>query len=222
MLEAISFNSRSRVGSDGLFFGKIQAERTVSIRAPAWGATYCKRNGILTGRVSIRAPAWGATPHPAGCYGVCRFQFALPRGERQKLLNWRRKQKKFQFALPRGERHPTSQSAARTNRVSIRAPAWGATEHPLKFHIVATVSIRAPAWGATHRQRKPPRRGHRFNSRSRVGSDNHPPRDCISRARFNSRSRVGSDAGLDVMYFFSGSFNSRSRVGSDLLATAST
>ena len=41
------------------------------------------------------------------------------------------------------------QTIDRLNRVSIRAPAWGATEGcPLDKHR-ADVSIRAPAWGAT-------------------------------------------------------------------------
>ena len=54
--------------------------------------------------------------------------------------------------------------------VSIRAPAWGATQvMPCGFGRTK-VSIRAPAWGATSVVYPPRRRGG-FNSRSRVGSD---------------------------------------------------
>ena len=44
--------------------GQPQTAEWVSIRAPAWGATYrqpCRPN---LAEVSIRAPAWGATAPP--------------------------------------------------------------------------------------------------------------------------------------------------------------
>ena len=102
-----SFNSRSRVGSDPAL-GDVTALKTVSIRAPAWGATHMTRQHALQRTVSIRAPAWGAT-HLARLFrDDAVFQFALPRGERRMnhivdcLLTV------FQFALPRGERHPAA------------------------------------------------------------------------------------------------------------------
>ena len=55
----------------------------VSIRAPAWGAT---RLLVLVGQfsiVSIRAPAWGATPSSITIVCSPEFQFALPHGERR-------------------------------------------------------------------------------------------------------------------------------------------
>ena len=81
MMRRTSFNSRSRMGSDG----RNQNDHrpyNVSIRAPAWGAT-----GLLSavgGRhlVSIRAPAWGATACLTSSPNIRRFQFALPHGER--------------------------------------------------------------------------------------------------------------------------------------------
>ena len=54
------FNSRSRVGSDGHY--QLVAEAV---------------------SVSIRAPAWGATHHRNNERGNKPFQFALPRGERR-------------------------------------------------------------------------------------------------------------------------------------------
>ena len=59
--------------------------------------------------------------------------------------------------------------------------------------MTARVSIRAPAWGATRRHGQHQRLRPRFNSRSRVGSD--MPYNASSGAiiSFNSRSRVGSD-----------------------------
>ena len=54
------FNPRSRVGSDQMLCA-VGAARSVSIHAPAWGATDYQRDGDLTIVVSIHAPAWGAT-----------------------------------------------------------------------------------------------------------------------------------------------------------------
>ena len=55
-----SFNSRSRVGSD-VQMPRLEPAITVSIRAPAWGATFVSSAVVIGGDVSIRAPAWGAT-----------------------------------------------------------------------------------------------------------------------------------------------------------------
>ena len=54
------FNSRSRVGSDGLD-DAIDTLLGVSIRAPAWGATTLHLPTNPKPKVSIRAPAWGET-----------------------------------------------------------------------------------------------------------------------------------------------------------------
>ena len=54
------FNPRPRVGGDikGL---KGSSKRTVSIHAPAWGATKQEFSAAIKEAVSIHAPAWGAT-----------------------------------------------------------------------------------------------------------------------------------------------------------------
>ena len=88
----------------------------------------------------------------------------------------------------------------RRSGVSIHAPAWGATAWVLLWRILAHVSIHAPAWGAT-RSMSCLSATARFQftlphgERLRKGPLHHLPR-----ARFNSRSRMGSDAlarGLD-------------------------
>ncbi len=56
------FNPRARVGRDG--GAKVQTgyPSQVSIHAPAWGATYIRRDvSRPLEQVSIHAPAWGAT-----------------------------------------------------------------------------------------------------------------------------------------------------------------
>ena len=98
------------------------------------------------------------------------FQFTRPRGARPTPPRFDRLVVQFQFTRPRGARlYPGS--AARVGKVSIHAPAWGATSPgcssfgrrsrfnsrarvgrdagALAVALVHEVSIHAPAWGAT-------------------------------------------------------------------------
>ena len=143
--------------------------RMVSIRAPAWGATSTRLAYFDNPKVSIRAPAWGAT----------------------RVFGGETRGKGFNSRSRVGS-DAIHGRPLRRQTVSIRAPAWGATSSPRNAGFHLGVSIRAPAWGATklliltgsaewfqfalprgerrhhlaHLQRLP-----RFNSRSRVGSD---------------------------------------------------
>ena len=105
------------------------------------------------------------------------FQSALPRGERPSpLSNWiSSRALAFQSALPRGERPAQHEPhrARRRSPVSIRAPAWGATQYAERDALerYVRVSIRAPAWGATLADGNRVLKLSRFNPRSRVGSD---------------------------------------------------
>ena len=145
-----------------------------------------------------------------------RFQFTLPRGERQRVVesplrftirfNSRSREGSdvvqadtlkeavaFQFTLPRGERPGRFAFLASANVVSIHAPARGAT----------FVYVRS-------------RKEHvSFNSRSREGSDVATSRTSFVISGFNSRSREGSDAKFLIATVNTCGFNSRSREGSD-------
>ena len=56
------------------------------------------------------------------------FQFTLPRGERQVGRGQDSPRRgEFQFTLPRGERPQPVRFLHIAHRVSIHAPAWGAT-----------------------------------------------------------------------------------------------
>ena len=68
------FNPRARVGRDGRAWAQVITFE-VSIRAPAWGATWSEgRHAVRKQGVSIRAPAWGATPPtPAPPGTACGF-----------------------------------------------------------------------------------------------------------------------------------------------------
>ena len=212
--EDVSFNSRSRMGSDTSSLG-----------------------GSLSLSVSIHAPAWGAT----------RAQVVLENALAE-----------FQFTLPHGERQGVQGRVRRRGQVSIHAPAWGATCASPHRQRLILVSIHASAWGAT---RSTPRRSRWlgcFNSRSRMGSDRtlkshitnrrvsihapawgatfafslnsttttfqftlphgerpHTTARPAPSSRFNSRSRMGSDGEGFCEISRGFGFNSRSRMGSD-------
>ena len=124
--------------------------RPVSIHAPAWGATcrHVRQRACL--RVSIHAPAWGATPaQPAAGTTAGRFQSTHPRGVRLALIMGLASINKFQSTHPRGVRPMRTNRFRRFFEVSIHAPAWGATG--------TSCPLRLPLCG--------------FNPRTRVGCD---------------------------------------------------
>ena len=134
LYQTLSFNSRSRVGSDDL-----------------------RRRHALLVIVSIHAPAWGATPLPAIPSATRSFQFTLPRGERLGALELAFIVAGVSIHAPAwGATHRPRQRGLRLS-VSIHAPAWGATTVANLATIIEAVSIHAPAWGATGVPCKPPR-----------------------------------------------------------------
>jgi len=123
----------------------------------------------------------------------------------------------FQSTPPRGGRRRSARIAGLGGRVSIHAPAWGATHTAISCLSAGTVSIHAPAWGATHRPPRPRTSPRRFNPRPRVGGDVEGGKVVPDRSRFNPRPRVGGDppAGGNPTGG-RGGFNPRPRVGGDL------
>ena len=127
---------------------------------------------VLYHVVSIHAPAWGAT---ADAYAyelhINRFNPRARVGRDVTPAPTTSKPPAFQSTRPRGARLALSQSLLQACRVSIHAPAWGATASvyaalvPLRFQSTRPrgarpsctvtadrwghVSIHAPAWGAT-------------------------------------------------------------------------
>jgi len=55
----------------------------------------------------------------------------------------------FQSTRPHGARPFDYSKIRKSNKVSIHAPAWGATYFPEQIFKRFAVSIHAPAWGAT-------------------------------------------------------------------------
>ena len=109
-----------------------RARRTVSIHAPARGATKEGAKPPLHPVVSIHAPARGATKSTPVCVHADRFQFTRPRGARPILAFIGIFNEEFQFTRPRGARPAPSATDLALVLVSIHAPARGAT--PLVVH----------------------------------------------------------------------------------------
>ncbi len=188
-----SFNPRARVGRDQRFRQVVEQRFEFQSTRPR-GA----RRGMCCGKywrhtVSIHAPAWGATEVDRIFLVGRQFQSTRPRGARPQIALVTANGLTFQSTRPRGARllgrTEAIGEAARFNprarvgrdvakrgiraytEVSIHAPAWGATaplpEGGLVLMFQSTrprgarrlplwtqkrfpsVSIHAPAWGAT-------------------------------------------------------------------------
>ena len=186
----------------------------ISIRAPARGATTVSvcaefsgsnfnprsREGSdidwvsnpLCNAISIRTPARGATRTWTRLPRLCRFQSALPRGERLACVGNLTKSckisirapargatytptqhlssKLFQSALPRGERHDRRAGDDRSKAISIRAPARGATMRYWQQSKTIIFQSALPRGERPRRWRQQSSRQN-FNPRSREGSD---------------------------------------------------
>ena len=125
-----SFNPRPRTGGDAIQCAASAGRQRVSIHAPARGAT-------------------SAADQHRGMSGV--FQSTPPHGGRPSAVPLRSIARRFN-PRPRtgGDIRPLERVAA-PSRVSIHAPARGATVEPLAMSLSARVSIHAPARGATDR-----------------------------------------------------------------------
>ena len=135
------------------------------------------RRGHLQGllylkRVSIHAPARGATPSLRGSSAPGKlFQSTPPRGGRQSRTLATVISILFQSTPPRGGRPLKHPMAWRDQRVSIHAPARGATPHVSRL----------------------PRLWICFNPRPRAGGDAATATAKTARASFNPRPRAGGD-----------------------------
>ena len=146
-------------------------DSSISIHAPAWGATlYMAHNAIASG-ISIHAPAWGATAQAMKLYGLMQISIHAPA--------W--------GATPSGWMLGLVQP------ISIHAPAWGATTALFNGSTDAAISIHAPAWGATKRLSSGPFRCLYFNPRTRMGCDHCFPYKYNRTPHFNPRTRMGCD-----------------------------
>ena len=189
----------------------------VSIHAPAWGATDWRTPGVID-------PDLGFNPRPRVGGDVTAAQQhepssgfnPRPRVGGDGTSDAARVTSRRFNPRPRvgGDRSPFMISKAR--RVSIHAPAWGATRRCYRsirsrmFQStpprggrpvwsddstpIPTVSIHAPAWGATRRVLRRRQLASGFNPRPRVGGDAVVGCSRELSTSFNPRPRVGGDS----------------------------
>ena len=125
--------------------------RVISIHAPAWGATHLPDQHRHKLKISIHAPAWGATSstHRRAFAGT-EFQSTHPRGVRPCSPTRRATRSTHFNPRTRVGCDPLSKSSGLSRcRISIHAPAWGATKAKTLLELLLIISIHAPAWGAT-------------------------------------------------------------------------
>ena len=151
---------------NGLF-----AKISVSIHAPAWGATELAASSRRLLAVSIHAPAWGATYYNCSYIRLFRVSIHAPA--------W-------------GATHGRAQCVLQYE-VSIHAPAWGATQWHVHGHTRRSGFNPRARVGRDKLKCTSFFLDVSFNPRARVGRDTG--RRCRSPARrcFNPRARVGRD-----------------------------
>jgi hypothetical protein len=146
-----SWASTPYYAMQGCSCSPVYLASTVSIHAPARGATHRIVGGLLRHLVSIHAPARGATkrsvhngksyrsfnPRPRAGGDASRslkgkaleaFQSTPPRGGRLQRIIDTGAYFEFQSTPPRGGRRRTSRNRKEGRSVSIHAPARGATD----------------------------------------------------------------------------------------------
>ncbi len=164
------FNPRARTGRDQLHRTRGHWSTRFNPRARTGRDQRVERVGHRVG-VSIHAPARGATmpaitrvstdmfqsTRPHGARLLCRaapgrlywFQSTRPHGARRVLHSANTPQPRVSIHAPaRGATIPAAHSASGC-AVSIHAPARGATQRVLERRVQRQVSIHAPARGAT-------------------------------------------------------------------------
>ncbi len=171
----------------------------VSIHAPARGATPSRRpTSRPTRRFNSRARKGRDTPLYQS--GSRRESFnSRARKGRDGLFNaFADARRRFQFTRPQGARHKRLPGHDRP-RVSIHAPARGATTRLRIRGRTGEVSIHAPARGATG-ERLHKGRGGRVSIHAPARGATRPPPQSRSRtACFNSRAREGRDIDVPLL-----------------------
>ena len=188
----------------------------VSIHAPARGATRGRRAEVRSERVSIHAPARGAT---------CASRRRCPRGPRS--FNSRAREGRdfshageqgwhpmFQFTRPRGARHGRRDARLVHHRVSIHAPARGATSSSLACSASIWFQFTRPR-GARHGLGEINVSKKCFNSRAREGRDILFPSKSNNILFQFTRPRGARHEPKELSPLIQG-FNSRAREGRDM------
>ena len=143
--------------------------------------------------VSIHAPARGATSAIGVALGTLSFQSTPPRGGRPNIAQYFLGSIRFQSTPPRGGRLGKVNRRNRTKLFQSTPPRGGRPFKDLTKSDQARVSIHAPARGATPRRQPTPPSSPRFNPRPRAGGDRLNGSGTSFAPCFNPRPRAGGD-----------------------------
>ena len=144
------FNPRTRVGCDAFPVqaahqkGRFNPRTRVGCDAPA------RAVGLGDLPVSIHAPAWGATGQPRVKMSITSFQSTHPRGVRLSACRANLDiEPRFQSTHPRGVRRASTTTAVLDGRGFNPRTRVGCDVRCEDVRVLTRVSIHAPAWGAT-------------------------------------------------------------------------
>ena len=144
----------------------------------------------------------------------------------------------FRSTRPHGARRGAMRLTIADRRVSIHAPAWGATIDAMLWRSdidgfdprarmgrdrrrrartrrIEHVSIHAPAWGATRVRHLVATTADSFDPRARMGRDRRDARSIVALGGFDPRARMGRDACAPATRRDLACFDPRARMGRD-------
>ncbi len=145
--------------------------KSLDPRARGGGATSPCSLGSIGSQVSIHAPAGGATRQTQTASRLFTFQSTRPRGARQTLSIRRRFLLAFQSTRPRGARHSPSRNFLPHLPFQSTRPRGARQMRNSAIDGVERVSIHAPAGGATKDFMRLLVTKSCFNPRARGGRD---------------------------------------------------
>ena len=196
---------------------------SISIHAPAWGATNSRLLRLLFPSISIHAPAWGATGCkamfcPAARYFNPRSRVGsdtfVPPAKTSILISihapaWGATDYfnvttdyllGFQSTLPRGERRCLPRSIRRYSIFQSTLPRGERLKGNFFSVVFGFISIHAPAWGATSVPSAYVRNKHiSIHAPAWGATCNFHLLEAVL-IYFNPRSRVGSDLSLPCVF----------------------
>ncbi len=189
-----SFNPRPRMGGDVINSLGEQSQDGFNPRPRMGGDISAAGTVINASSVSIHAPAWGATTFIGWRSSIGRFQSTPPHGGRHYCMYIYRTYMRFQSTPPHGGR-PTARRFFRGHISFNPRPRMGGDQKPMSYLSLILGFNPRPRMGGDERKRPAgTERLRSFNPRPRMGGDwvNWFPNQPIP--CFNPRPRMGGDS----------------------------
>ena len=150
--------------------GVIFIDGPISIHAPAWGATLIAQGRVNFAAISIHAPAWGATGAGTLAGNAQMISIHAPAWGATDANEYGTPERDFN-SRPRVGGDPVCFPGVGAGRDFNSRPRVGGDIEDDSGILLDRISIHAPAWGATRRISLFLRSCKHFNSRPRVGGD---------------------------------------------------